>query len=58
VIDTSAPKNDEKNVNYGVRMLYYYSPEEYEKHQNITVSPESKEKWQHKFMVANRRFNK
>jgi hypothetical protein len=58
VIDTAAPKNTEQYKNYGVRVLFYYSPEEYERHMNVKLSPETKENWQLKYMVANRRYNK
>jgi hypothetical protein len=57
VIDASAPKDTEESKNYGVRVLFYYSPEEYERHKDVKLSPETKEDWQHKYMIANRRYN-
>lgn len=39
------------------RKLYYYSPEDFERHQHLTVPQEIKEKWINKNMIANKRFN-
>lgn len=39
------------------RKLYYYSPEDFERHQYLTVPQEIKEKWMTKNMIANKRFN-
>jgi len=58
VIDTTCSKSDERNKSYGVRTLYYYSPEEYESHTHRKVSKQVKESWQIKYMIANRRYNK
>jgi hypothetical protein len=39
------------------RKLYYYSPEDFERHQYVTVPQEIKEKWMITNMIANKRFN-
>ena len=49
VVDTTTDK--------GSRRLYYYSPEEYERHQYHTVPQDIKEDWNIRNMRANRRFN-
>ena len=36
--------------------LFYYSPEEYEKHQLVTISDNIKSKWNEKFMKASIKF--
>jgi hypothetical protein len=46
------------NYAYGPRQLYYYNPEEYERHNNIVVSTSIKEDWQVKNMLANRLYNR
>jgi len=43
---------------YGPRKLYYYSPEECERHLDITISQSIKEDWMIKNMLANRLYNK
>jgi hypothetical protein len=50
VIDTTCPGKDPRH-------LYYYSPEEYERHQFIKLSPSTKEKWNIRNLRANRLFN-
>lgn len=50
-----------KNINnatYGPRKLYYYSPEECERHHDITISQSIKEDWMIKNLLANRLYNK
>ena len=47
-----------KNPEYGPRKLYYYSPEEYERHHNTTISQSIKEDWMIKNLLANRLYNK
>jgi len=46
------------NATYGPRKLYYYSPEECERHHNITISQSIKEDWMIKNLLANRLYNK
>jgi len=41
----------------GPRRLYYYSPEEFERHQYVTVSQSIKEDWNIRNMRANKLFN-
>ena len=50
VVDTTTTK--------GPRHLYYYSPEEFERHQFTTIPQNIKENWNIKNMRANLRFNK
>jgi hypothetical protein len=45
-------------LEYGPRKLYYYSPEEFERHHNITISQSLKEDWMIKNLLANRLYNK
>lgn len=49
VMDTTTEK--------GGRRLYYYSPEDFERHQFVTVSQSIKEDWNIRNMRANKRFN-
>jgi len=55
VVDTTLPKN---KISDGPRHLYYYSPEEFERHQNTTVSQDLKEDWMIKNLRANRIYSK
>lgn len=48
---------DTTSMNDETRKLYYYSPEEFERHHYATVSQEIKEKWLEKNMIAKSRFN-
>ena len=43
---------------YGPRKLYYYSPEEFERHHNITISQNIKEDWMIKNLLANRLYTR
>jgi len=50
VTDTTSRTNE-------TRKLYYYSPEDFERHHYLTVPQEIKEKWSIRNMRANKRFN-
>jgi len=54
VVDTTI----KPDYNRGPRHLFYYNPEEFERHQNQRVSTQIKEDWTIKMMLANRLYNR
>ena len=48
---------NDTTTNSGPRKLYYYSPEEFERHQYMTVPQRVKEDWQIRNMRAHRLYN-
>ena len=53
-----ANASNKNNMDYGPRKLYYYSPEEYERHFDTEVPQSIKEEWLIKNLLANRLYNK